>query len=152
PPAAPWEFSVSRTSTFWSSISRSTRSSARSELYESRSLLTMARSPVLDAIPLRRTTSDLRTLLGGSLAMLRSQVDAFDVGLQVRVDDNVPVRLSLDRNKIAWAITALVGNALRYVRHGSSTMPGGTIVVHATYDAVERQVAIAVQDDGPGIA
>ena len=31
-------------------------------------------------------------------------------------------------------------------------MPGGSIVVHASFEPVERQVAIAVQDDGPGIA
>ena len=112
----------------------------------------MTLSPVLDAIPLRRTATDVRALLGRSLEMLRSQAEAFDIGLQVRVEDNVPARLSLDRSKIAWAITALVGNALRYVRHGSMTMPGGSVVVHASYDPVERHVAIAVQDDGPGIA
>jgi signal transduction histidine kinase len=31
-------------------------------------------------------------------------------------------------------------------------MPGGSIVVHATYDSVRCQIEISVQDDGPGIA
>ena len=112
----------------------------------------IASSTMLDAIPLRRMPTDVRDLLGRSLQMLRGQADAFDIALKVCVDENVPARLLLDRDKIAWAITALVGNALRYVRHGSKTMPGGSIVVHATCDSVGRQVTIAVQDDGPGIA
>lgn len=106
----------------------------------------------LDAIPLRRTPTDIRDLLRWSLEILHRQAEAFDIALQVQVEDNVPARISLDRNKIAWAITALVGNALRYVRHGSKVMPGGSIVVHVAYDPIARRVAIAVQDDGPGIA
>jgi signal transduction histidine kinase len=112
----------------------------------------MALSPAIHAIPLRRTATDVRDLLRGSLQVLRQQANSSDVGLQVLVDDDVPARLSVDRNKIAWAITTLVGNALRYVRHGSKTMPGGSIVVRASYDPVDREVAIDVEDDGPGIA
>ena len=59
---------------------------------------------------------------------------AADVALRVRVEDDVPATVSIDRAKIAWEVTALVGNALRYVRHGSQTMTGGTIDVHAAYD------------------
>src|SRR5262249_36097735 len=105
----------------------------------------------VDGIPLRRAAVDIRDLLRWSLDVLRRQADAFDIGLDVRLDENVPAQLSVDRNKLAWAITALVGNALRYVRHGSRTMPGGSIGVRATFDADERLVVIAVQDDGPGI-
>jgi two-component system, OmpR family, sensor histidine kinase VicK len=112
----------------------------------------MMSSPFPDAIPVRRTTTDVRDLLGWSLTMLESQAKAFDIALRVRVDEDVPAQLSLDRNKIAWVITALIGSALRYVRRGSTTMPGGSIVVHASYDAAEDRVSIAVQDDGPGIA
>ena len=106
---------------------------------------------VADAMPLQRAATDIRDLLRSSLGVLRSQADAFDIALTVHVEDDVPMAVLLDRGKIAWAITTLVGNALRYVRHGSQTMPGGSITVHAAYDAAAREIAIDVQDDGPGI-
>lgn len=104
-----------------------------------------------DAIPLRRTVVDIRDVLRWSLEILHRQADAFDVGLRVDVDDNVPNAIALDDRKMAWAITALVGNALRYVRRGSQTMPGGSIVVHVSYDSSAARMTIDVQDDGPGI-
>ena len=107
---------------------------------------------MLDAIPLRRAPADIRDLLRWSLDALHRQAEVFDIGLQVQVDDDVPSTVSLDRSKIAWAITALVGNAFRYVRHGTKTMPGGSITVHAAYHSITGHVTIDVQDDGPGIA
>jgi len=104
-----------------------------------------------DAIPLNRVPTDARRLLESSLASLKGQADAFDVALSIGVDADVPATVTLDRGKIAWALTALVGNALRYVRRGSQTMPGGSIAVRASYDEVSRQVLFQVHDDGPGI-
>jgi len=109
------------------------------------------RVAVIDAIPLRRTPTNIRDLLRSSLEMLRHQAEIFDIGLRVRVEDDVPGAASLDRGKIAWAVTALVGNALRYVRHGSQTMPGGTITVYTAWDAMAHNIAVEVQDDGPGV-
>jgi signal transduction histidine kinase len=112
----------------------------------------MAATPVtLDAIPLRRIPTDIRTLLGSSLAELQNQARAFDVSLVVVVEDEVPRAVPLDRAKIAWVLTALVGNALRYVRHGSHTMPGGSITVRVAPDSTASQIAVEVRDDGPGI-
>jgi len=105
----------------------------------------------LDAIPLRRAPTNLRELLESSLRALRLQADAADVALRIEVNADVPPSTSIDRGKIAWAVTALVGNALRYVPRGSQTMPGGSITVHAFWDPSERRVVIDVQDDGPGI-
>jgi signal transduction histidine kinase len=106
---------------------------------------------VLDAIPLRRTDADIRQLIASSLGPLREQARAFDVTLATTIDDDVPARVSVDRAKVAWAIAAVVGNALRYVRHGSQRMPGGSIAVHVSYDGRKGAVALDVQDDGPGI-
>jgi len=103
-------------------------------------------------MPLHRVETDIGDLLRASLELLRRQADTFDIALTVRVDDDVPTAVPVDRLKIAWAVTAVVGNALRYVRHGSKTMPGGSIVVHAGYDAVRGDICIDVQDDGPGIS
>lgn len=106
---------------------------------------------VVDALPLRRVPTDLRELLRSSLDVMQRQARASDVTLSIRVDDEVPAVVSLDATKIAWATTALVGNALRYVHHGSRVMPGGSIAVRVSYNAADSEVAIEVQDDGCGI-
>lgn len=106
----------------------------------------------IDAIPLRRASTDVRELLRSSLDILRDQALACDITLRLQVADNVPATISIDRLKIAWAITALAGSAVRYVRHGSRTMPGGTIAVNAAFDPVTHEITVEVQDDGPGIA
>jgi signal transduction histidine kinase len=79
------------------------------------------------------------------------QAKAFDVTLNVTVEAEVPRTVLLDADKVAWAVTAVVGNSLRYVRHGSEVMPGGMITVRVTYDATASAVTIEVQDDGRGI-
>ena len=105
----------------------------------------------VDALPLRRVPTDLRALLRSALEVLQRQANAGDVALTVAVDDKVPPAVSLDAEKIAWATTALVGNALRYVHRGSHVMPGGSISVRVTYNSPAQEVTIEVQDDGSGI-
>src|SRR5215831_8568450 len=39
----------------------------------------------------------------------------------------------------------------RYVRHGSQRMPGGSIAVRVSHQAIRPSLVIEVQDDGPGI-
>jgi signal transduction histidine kinase len=109
------------------------------------------RGTVADAIPLHRIGTDLRRLLHTALEALHDQAQTHDIGLTVSVDSDVPADVPVDRAKIAWAIAALVGNALRYARHGSNTMPGGSVAVRVSCDAGAREIAIEVQDDGPGI-
>ena len=64
---------------------------------------------VIDALPLRRVPTDLRALLRSTLEVMQRQAKAFDVTLNVVVDDHVPAVVSLDAEKIAWATTVLVG-------------------------------------------
>jgi signal transduction histidine kinase len=106
---------------------------------------------VVDALPLRRRPTDLRALLQSTLEVMQRQARAFDVTLKVVVEKDVPVVVALDAEKIAWATTALVGNALRYVHHGSMMMPGGTITVRVSYHSAGPEIAIEVEDDGSGI-
>jgi signal transduction histidine kinase len=101
-----------------------------------------------DAIPLNRTLTDLRRVLQGTLEVLRAQAIARDVSLQIEAPADLPP-VRVDAEKIAWAVATLVGNALRYVRHGTLRRPGGSIVVRIT--AEPDAVTIAVEDDGPGI-
>jgi signal transduction histidine kinase len=106
---------------------------------------------VVDAVPVRRTPTDVRALLTSSLAPMVAQARAADVTLDISVDDRVPAIVRIDADKIAWAVSALVGNALRYVRHGSQSMPGGSIAVRVGHQAIRPSLVIEVQDDGPGI-
>jgi signal transduction histidine kinase len=105
----------------------------------------------IEALVIRRRATDVRELLASKLAVVSSQAAAADVTLSVVVADDVPAVVHLDSEKIAWAVTTLVGNALRYVRLGSRRMPGGTINVRVGVDSTISQVMIEVQDDGPGI-
>lgn len=106
---------------------------------------------VVDALPLRRAPTDLRALLRSTLDVMQRQAKACDVTLNVVVDAQVPAVVSLDAEKIAWATTVLVGNALRYVHHGSRVMPGGSITVRVTCNPAGPGITIEVQDDGAGI-
>jgi len=106
---------------------------------------------VVEAMPLRRTATDIRALLRSSLDVLRQQAKDRDVTLDIVVDDLLPQLISIDPDKIAWVTSALVGNALRYVRHGSRLMPGGSVAVRVGYQAQMPAMTIEVQDDGPGI-
>jgi two-component system, sensor histidine kinase and response regulator len=107
---------------------------------------------VVDAVPIRRAPTDLRGLLTWSLACMAAQARAADVTLDISVDERVPPFVRIDEDKIAWVISALVSNALRYVRHGSQSMPGGSIAVRASFQAIRPSVLIEVQDNGPGVS
>jgi signal transduction histidine kinase len=71
------------------------------------------------------------------------------VTLRIEID-SLPRVVVLDPEKIAWAVTSLVGSALRHVHEGPDAS-GGAIDVHATWDGRRREITIAVTDDGPGI-
>jgi signal transduction histidine kinase len=109
------------------------------------------RLTVVEALPIRRSPVDLRGLFESSLTALHRQAEPVDVTIRAAVDATVPPSVMIDGEKVAWLLTVLVGNALRYVPQGSNVMPGGTIVVSASYDSAARTIAIEVQDDGPGI-
>ena len=101
-----------------------------------------------DAIPLRRAPTDLAALLKGTIETLQQQARAIDIALTVDSGPGLPL-LSIDGEKIAWAVATLVGNAFRYVRRGTRRHPGGSIQVRIRADG--SWVTVAVEDDGPGI-
>jgi signal transduction histidine kinase len=105
----------------------------------------------IEALAIRRAPVDLRELLPSKLAVLFSQAVAEDVTLTVDVAADVPPAVRVDAEKLAWSITTLVGNALRYVRSGSRRMPGRAIAVRAEFDRGTSELTIEVRDDGPGI-
>lgn len=102
-------------------------------------------------IPVRFEETDIPELLQASLSPLIEQAARDRIELQVVTMGAIPP-LMVDRDKLAWSVTALVGNALRYVAHGRPAgEPGGSVLVHVTRTDDARDVAISVQDDGPGI-
>jgi signal transduction histidine kinase len=101
-----------------------------------------------DSIPLRRTPTDLGPLLTGTIEALVEQARSIDVSLDIEVEADLP-RVLVDAEKIAWAVATLVGTSLRYVRRGSRRLPGGAIKVRVRSEG--DAVAVAVEDDGPGI-
>ena len=106
----------------------------------------------LHAVPVRRPAIDLRALLESTIQVMEQQARAIGVALTLDVGPDVPQTLRLDPAKIAWTLTALIGNALRFVRRGTRLMPGGTIQVRARHAPATSQVVLEVQDDGSGIA
>jgi signal transduction histidine kinase len=105
----------------------------------------------IEALAIRRTATDVRELLASKLAVLASQALEAEVTLSIVVAEDVPAVVHLDAEKLAWSVTTLVGNALRYVRSGSRRMPSRTIAVRAALDPGAAGITIEVQDDGPGI-
>ena len=103
-----------------------------------------------NAILVRFEETDIAALLRSSLAPLIEQAKEQQIELRVETLGDVP-KLSVDNEKLAWGIATLVGNALRYVRRGSDVRSGGSVLVHVEHDEESNDVAIAVQDDGPGI-
>ena len=106
---------------------------------------------VLSAMPVRRVATDLRALLESTINVMELQARAIDAALTLEMGPDVPRTLFLDPEKTAWTITALIGNALRFVRRGTRLMPGGTIKVRARYEPAASRVVLEVQDDGSGI-
>jgi signal transduction histidine kinase len=133
-----------------------------SELRASRNRMAVRQVPIddsgrsvqliaIEALAIRRTSTDVRVLFSSKLAVVSSQAAAADVTLRIVVADDFPAVIDLDSEKLAWAVTTLVGNALRYVQSGLRRLTGGTITVRATFDAPRSQAIIEVEDDGPGI-
>lgn len=105
----------------------------------------------VEAILLRPADVELTPLVRRALAPLAEQAEAAAISLRIEVAPDVPARVSVDAAKVAWVVTALVGNALRYVRHGSGTMPGGHISVRLGRSPSSHMLSLTVEDDGPGM-
>jgi signal transduction histidine kinase len=99
------------------------------------------------SIPVRLELTSIPALLAAALRPLEEQARRSRIELHLATLGDVP-EVRADREKIAWAVTALVGNALRYE---STDDAGGSVVVHITHDGTAGTLGIAVQDDGPGI-
>jgi signal transduction histidine kinase len=105
----------------------------------------------IEALAIRRAATDMRALLASKLSVISFQASAVEVTLHVVVADDVPDSVDVDSEKVSWAVTTLVGNALRYVESGSRRTPGGRIDVRVGFHPAYGHLVLEVQDDGPGI-
>jgi signal transduction histidine kinase len=102
-------------------------------------------------LPIHLEETDVPELLAASLKPLVEQAARSRIDLRIATLGDIP-RLRVDREKLAWSVTALVGNALRYVAHGEKSGDvGGSVLVHVTRENGSESVSISIQDDGPGI-
>lgn len=106
---------------------------------------------VAECVPIRRAPTALLPLLERCLAPLVAQAEALDISLTLEPQGPLPEGIFFDPEKIGWAVAQLAGNALRYVRRGTRTIPGGTVRVAVEGDEARGQVVIVVEDDGAGV-
>lgn len=106
---------------------------------------------VIEALPLRRLPTLVRTLLKSAVDVMLSQARAADVVLASIVDVDVPAIVSMDADRVAWAIVSLIGSALRHVHSGSLFQVGGSIGLRTTCDLARSELIIEITDNGRGI-
>jgi signal transduction histidine kinase len=104
-------------------------------------LLDVSRSRAM-TIALERESVSLRDLAAQTVHLFDLQARERGISLETDLPAD-PLRMAGDATKLGWALSNLIGNALRY------TPPGGVIRVEAT--ALPSTIRIAVSDSGPGI-
>jgi NtrC-family two-component system sensor histidine kinase KinB len=104
-------------------------------------LLDVSRSRAM-TIALEREGVSIRELAIRTAHIFALQARERGIELETRVPDE-ELRISGDATKLGWAVSNLIGNALRYTPHG------GVIRVEAT--GLPDVVRLSVSDSGPGI-
>ncbi len=99
-----------------------------------------------NSIPLHRQWVDVCVLIELTTEVMQRQAWLLGIALDIRIAEDVPAKAYLDRDKVAWAVTNLVGSALRHVRK-----PGGAVSIEVGWKAEGRSLYFTVTDDGPGI-
>jgi NtrC-family two-component system sensor histidine kinase KinB len=84
----------------------------------------------------------IETLFGHIAEIYTSQLDMKHIHLSTQIQSGLPLMYA-DANKIAWVLSNLVSNALRYSKEC------GHIRIFAEDNGT--QISISVDDDGPGI-
>jgi PAS domain S-box-containing protein len=105
-------------------------------------LLELSRSRAM-SIALEREPVSVRDLAERTARIFALQAREHGVSLETRLPAD-PLHVPGDSTKLGWALSNLIGNALRY------TPRGGSIVVEA--EGLTDVVRLAVADSGPGIS
>jgi signal transduction histidine kinase len=123
------------------------RAATRSFVYANERLQLIA----IEAVPMRRTETDIRALLASKLAVIASQALDMDATLRIETASDVPPMLRVDSEKVGWAVTTLVGNALRYMQPRSRRRRDGAVTVRTSFVPGRMELVVEVQDNGPGV-
>lgn len=94
-------------------------------------------------LQLSRSSTDLESLIESAILPIALRAEEASLHIDIAVAKTLPT-IVVDPNKMAWAITNLISNAVRYSPRGSA------ITVNAS--VIEREVWISVTDKGKGIA
>ena len=86
---------------------------------------------------------DMETLIESAMLPVAMRAEEAGVKIDIAVMPNVP-EVFVDPNKMAWAITNVLSNAIRYSPRGSAVM--------ATANVNENEIWISITDRGKGIA
>jgi len=84
----------------------------------------------------------VHSLCQNATGVLKNQIDAKGVNVTLDLHPDLP-NVKADANKIIWALTNLISNALRY------TDSGGQIRLSA--ERIDPYIHVSVIDNGPGI-
>jgi len=98
---------------------------------------------LVEALPLRRAHTRVHELVMRTLDLFASQAKSNNIDLTIDQSPDVPAAVVLDSEKIAWALSTLVANGLRYARTH--------VQVHVRWDDSASALVIEVADDGPGM-
>ncbi len=116
---------------------------------ESNRMLTLVRE-LLDLAKLETGTlqlllhqTNVETLIESAMLPVSLRAEEAGVTIDVMVMGDVP-EVIVDANKMAWAITNLLSNAIRYSPRGTTIEVNGRII--------EKEIWISVTDHGKGIA
>jgi signal transduction histidine kinase len=101
----------------------------------------------LDAVPIRLSYTRISELLGRTMDAFVQQARAAEVELCVERVEGIPETIFVDGEKVAWALGALIGNAIRHAADGARR-PG---LVHVRMARVDRNLVVTLDDSGPGI-
>jgi signal transduction histidine kinase len=94
-------------------------------------------------LQLHLNTTNVETLMESAILPVSLRAEEADVMIDVMVMRDVP-EVSVDANKMAWAITNLLSNAIRYSPRGAQVTADARIIEH--------EIWISVTDHGKGIA
>jgi signal transduction histidine kinase len=106
---------------------------------------------VCHAVPLRRTNVIVRDMVLRVLDLFRLQAPGSGVEIRLEYAEGVPVSFPADGEKITWALSTLIGSALRQFQQPreAHATPRISIVVDYEYEA--NELVMRVADNGPGI-
>ncbi len=93
---------------------------------------------------------DVETLLESAMLPMALRAEERGVLIDIAVAPDVP-EVTVDANKMAWAVTNVLSNAIRYSKRGGTVDIKASVIEGASSHA-PREVWISVTDRGKGIA